>query len=256
MKSSTCILLIMIIFLMALVAPAPGISQAKTQNLSPGDYAGRFRYSAYNMMVDDQKSGSTTSHIDIVRNTYVEGTIFLTVDKNGKIRPKVRITPDSVATYYIYTARITPINCSVTGYLEGETRMTIKPNSSSAFDPKSPSFSANFTLNNISPLSYSKMGINTDCPNVATRGFLVKGVNDQIGALNKYKVLKFNILRISEEGFSGDVYVPQYEKKLPTPGGFISDTDKEGFFSVYKIDLLAPLTDDDLAPLVSEWRTK
>lgn len=256
MKSSAKILLIMIIFLVVILAAAPTTSQAKSQNLSPGDYAGRFRYSAYNMMVDDQKSGSATSHIDVARNLYVEGTIFLTVDKNGKIRSKIKITPDSVSSYYIYTARITPIECSVTGYLEGETRINIKPNSSSAFDPKSPSFSANFTLSNISPLSYFKQGINTDCPDVATRSFLIKGVNDQIRALNKYKTLKFNILRITEEGFSGDIYVPQYEKKLPTPGGFISDTDKDGFFNVYKFDQLAPLTVDDLAPLVSEWRTK
>jgi hypothetical protein len=69
--------------------------------------------------------------------------------------------------------------------------------------------------------------------------------------------MEFLVVRISNGQFSGTITIPGYEKRLPTPGGFIQDRDKDGFFIVYNSDLLAPLTDDDaVVPLVEEWRSK
>jgi hypothetical protein len=209
------------------------------------------------MMVDDQSSAEINTHIDLARNTYVEGTLILQVDKNGKILPGIQFNTDSIPTYYIYTARITPISCSVTGYLEGETKVDLKHNSAAAFDPNAPSFSANVNFSDIIPQNHSKSGISTDCPELGTLAFMKDGVNDQIRALNSFKLMEFMVVRITNGQFSGTITIPGYEKRLPTPGGFIADRDKDGFFIVYNVNALAPLTDDDaVVPLVEEWRSK
>jgi hypothetical protein len=256
MKLTARILFLTSIVFVGILLLSPLQAQALSQKITPGTYTGRFRYSAYNMMIDDQSGGEVTTHIDYARNTYVEGTLILQVDKNGNILPGIQFETDSIPTYFIYTARITPISCSVMGYLEGETKVDLKQNSSSAFDPNAPSFSANVNFSDIIPQSYYMSGINTDCPDLGTQPFMVGGVNDQIRALNKFSLMEFLVVRITNGQFSGTVTIPGYEKRLSTPGGFVQDRDKNGFFIVYNIDLLAPLTDDDhLAPVAEEWRS-
>jgi hypothetical protein len=256
MKLTNRILLMTAIVFIGILILSPLEAQAQSQKISPGTYMGRFRYSAYSMMIDDQGMEGISSHFDWVQNVYVEGTLIIQVDKNGKILSGIKFLTDSIPTYYIHTVRITPSSCSVTGYLEGETKIDLKQNSAGTFDPNAPIFSANFTFNNISPLSYSSSGVDTDCPGFMSQPRMIEGVNDQIGALNKYKVMKFTVVRVSNGQFSGVIVIPGYDKKLPTPGGFIAERDKDGFFNVHKIDTLAPLTDDDLAPLVGDWRSK
>jgi hypothetical protein len=256
MKLTNRILLIVAVVFIGILVSAPLTTQAQSQKLTSGTYMGRFRYSAYDILIDDQKLGGSTTHVDSVLNAYVEGTLVIQVDNKGKILPGIKFIPDSIPTYYIYTARFTPIVCNVTGYLEGETSIVLKQNSASSFDPKAPSFAANFTFNNVNPLSYSRMGVDTDCPEMATQSFLEQAASDQVTALNTYQLMKFTVLRVSKDQFSGTIVVPGYDKKLSTPGGFITERDKDGFFNVHRIDPLAPLTDDDLAPLVGEWRTK
>jgi hypothetical protein len=90
------------------------------------------------------------------------------VGKDGKIQPGFTIQPNSISTYYIYTARITPIACNVTGYMEGETKVTFTKRPFT-FNSQTPSFSANVKFNNISPLNYQRMGTYSDCPSAATR---------------------------------------------------------------------------------------
>jgi hypothetical protein len=256
MKLTTRILLLTSILFIGILILSPLQAQAQSQKISPGTYMGRFRYSAYNMMADDQSSGDFSSHIDMSRNTYVTGTLVIQVDKSGRILPGVKFITDSIPTYYIYTARIKPIVCSVTGYLQGETKVDLTQNSTGTSDPNAPTFSATVKFDDIVPQSYSKWGVSTDCPELATQPFMKDGVNDQIRALNRFNVMKFSVVRITEEQFSGTIVIPGYEKNLSTPGGFIADRDKDGFFNVHKTDTLAPLTDDDLAPLVGEWRSK
>ncbi len=257
MKASVRILLIALILFSGFMATRPIETRAQALKLSPGDYIGRFRYSAYNIMVDDQKRGDISTHIDIVRNTYVEGTLIIHVDKAGKIKSNFEVLPDSVPTYYIYNARITPIACSLTSYLEGETKIKFTPKPGYTFDPKNPALTANINISKINTLHFMQMGTNTDCPHLATRYFLERGVNDQIAAMNKFKEMNFNILRVSKDHFSGDIYLKNYTKTLPTAGGSIIDSEKDNFFIVYKSDLLAPIDDnDDVVPLVPEWRTK
>jgi len=256
MKLTTRILTMTSIVFIIILLLSPLPAQARSQKISPGTYMGRFRYSAYNMMVDDQSNGDITSHVDMVRNTYVEGTLVIQVDKSGKILPGIQFITDSIPTYYIYTARITPASCSVTGYLEGETQVDLKQNSTGSFDPNAPTFAATVKFSDIIPQNFNMSGINSDCPEVGTQPFMVQGVNDQIHALNNFNKMIFSVVRITDGQFSGNIVIQGYEKKLSTPGGFISDRNKDGFFNVHKIDTLAPLTDDDLAPLVPEWRSK
>jgi len=257
MKLTTRILLITSVVFVGILLLSPLQAQAQSQKITPGTYSGRFRYSAYNMMIDDQSNGEITTHIDYVRNTYVEGTLIIEVDKNGKILPGIQFTTDSIPTYFIYTARITPMACSVTGYLEGETKVDLKQNSSGTFDPKAPDFSATVKFSDIIPQNHNMSGTNTDCPDLGSRSFMEQGVNDQIRALNNFNLMEFLVVRTSNGQFSGTITIPGYEKRLSTPGGFIADRDKDGFFIVYNIDSLAPLTDDDaVVPLVEEWRSK
>jgi hypothetical protein len=255
MKYVSRILILLIVFTMGVLSPPPGTALAKSNKLTPGIYMGRFQYSAYAIMVDDQKVDDITTHVDHVANVYIQGTIIIQVDKNGKINPGIKIIPDTVQTYMINTMRVNKIACSVTGYIEGETKIKMKPTSVSN-DSQAPSFSADISLSNINTLNHKKSGDDADCPSFATKKGMESGSTDQINALNKYKVMKFTIVRNSEGQFSGNIIIPGYQKKLSTPGGYILEKDTDGFFNVHLNDPLAPVTDDSTAPLVGEWRTK
>lgn len=256
MKFTIRILLVASILLIVITLLPPAHAQAQSEKLSPGTYMGRFRYSAYQIKIDDHDLVDIKTHAEIAQNAYVEGTLTLQVDKNGKIRPGIKFVPDSIPTYYLYTYRIVPKSCNVTGYLEGETKLDLKQNSADSFDPKAPAFSGIVRFSNIIPLSYWQTGTTTDCPGVATRSFLEKGVNEQVRALNKFSVMRFTVVSMSKDQFSGTILLDGYAKKLITQGGYVESKENDGYFNVHKIDPLAPLTEDDLASLVEEWRSK
>jgi hypothetical protein len=256
MKLTNRILLMTAIVFIGILILSPLEAQAQLQKISPGTYVGHFRHSAHAMMVDVQIAGKSSSHFSWVQNTYVEGTLIIEVDKNGKILSGIKFLTNSVPTYYIDTKCIIPSSCCVTGYLEGETKIDLKQNSAGTFDPNAPVFSANFTFNNVNPLSYSNSGVDTDCPGFASQSYLIEGRNAQIDALNKYKVMEFVVVGVSNDHFSGYVVIPGWDRTVPTPGGYAEWEDKDSLFNVHKIDILAPLTDDDLAPLVGDWRSK
>lgn len=230
-------------------------AQANPAKLSPGTYMGHFNYSVDRWVASNVGGGGGQIGIDYQTDFEVQGTLVITVDKNGKIKPGVQIVPNRVTTYDIHSVHFSEGDCNGTGYLGGEAKATIKHDRSTAFDPSAPGFTASLSVGYISPTNYEKWGSTTDCPPAVSKQVLEKATNALIQVLNNHKSMKFLVVSMSENSISGTVYMPGVAVKLDGPGGMGGLKDPDGFFIVYKTDLLAPLDDGSLAPL-TDWRTK
>ncbi len=262
MKAAYRVLLTVLFTAAIILAQAPSITQAQAKKLTPGYYAGRFYYTADWLMLNDQSQGNLKSHLNYAGNVYIEGVIYLQVEKNGNFRSGVKIQPNSVTTYELHTFSLAPTSCSVTGYLSGDAGGKIKANSSAPLNSKIPFITASVALNNSSPMYYKKMGNDQECSYVPSQPLLQNYSNNHIAVLNKLKSMKFVVVNYAEDFINGTITVTGFAKDTPSKGGYIKTTE-DGFFLIHRFEPLAALDDDSLAPLVDdsiaplgEWRTK
>lgn len=258
MRSWQRILMILSLLITGIAAAPPVHTQAEPVSLSPGDYAGRFYYSVDWIMVDKQTRGEFTTNLNYIGNFYIDGLVTLRVDKAGKIKPGVKISPNGTYAYQIHFFSVTPADCNVRAYLSADASSTIKFKSSGT----SQSFITSLKLENLRPMHFEKKGSYNDCPRFGSQVILTGWINEHIKFVNKKQNLTFVVMNASKDSLIGSILLDGLPAKSNTPGGYTLTKD-EGRFMLYKIDPLAPLDDGALAPLVddplappSEWRTK
>lgn len=234
-----------------------GMAQTQTLKLSPGFYAGKFIYSSYDIMLDKQTYDGQSIITNSVSNVDIEGTLIFQVNKLGNISPGAQILVTLAPAYGLHTLTMTSLNCSVTSYISAESKGKITPVTSGT---SSGVIKATLDLGSASAMYFKTMGVSEDCQPLADQEFMLEGVNNHIEVFNKLKTMQFVVVRASESSMSGSITIPGMAKKLSTPGGYISETEK-GYFQVFKTDQLSslegvdPLGGVNLAPS-GEWRDK
>lgn len=254
------ILLGLSLLITGVAASPPVYTRAESVTLSPGDYAGRFYYSVDWDKVDKQTRGDFTTDLNYRGSIYIDGLVTLRVDKTGKIKPGVKISPNGTSAYQIHFMTVTPADCNVRAYLSADADSTIKYKSSGT----SQSFITSLKLANLRTMHFEKKGSFNECPNFGSgsQAVLTGWINTHMQFVNKQQNLTFVVMKASKDALIGSILLDGLPVRANTPGGYTLTKD-EGRFVLYKIDPLAPLDDDSLAPLVddplaslSEWRKK
>lgn len=253
MKLVQRIITLVIVLVILFITVSPSTTQAATSNLTPGVYMGKFTYSYYNTIYDQQTSDDgnyvltdSTIRIDI------EGTLTIEVDKKGNIKSGAKIDLTGSPSNNYYQLVISDRNCNVVSYISSESRGSVKTNNSSTAGGV---IKGDLNLGSANLDFFNVVGQSNDCQPLADQEFLLNGVNKVIEALNKFKTMQFLIVRASPNSISGTITIQDTPYKESTPGGFIL-LRENGFFLVHNV--LASLDDNPSSESSSsgEWRTK
>lgn len=246
----------LVIFLVALLSPiSPQAARAASVKLTPGFYTGKFTYSSYSTIFDNQQfdDGSFVK-TDSTVNVDVEGTLTFEVDKKGNIQPGAKITITGVPSNAYYQLIISDLKCNVISYVNAESSGSAKTSPSGS---TSGVIKGDLNLASASLQFFNVAGQTDDCQPIADQNFLLKGINKHVATLNKFKTMQFIIVRASKTSISGTVTIEGTPTKLSTPGGFIRIREN-GFFLAQNV--LSSLTGDQTSGISlsprGEWRDK